>query len=252
MDFVMGLPRTPRGIDCIWVIVDRLTKSAHFLPVRSTFSAERLAYVYIQEIVRLHGVSVSIISDRGYQFTSSFWKAFQRELGTRVKLSIAFHPQTDGQLQCTIQVLYHSSIQMASFEALYGRHCRTPVGWFESSEPRSYNTDLLQESLARARGVMSFGRRGKLNTRYIEPFEILRKVGDVAYELALLLAFSAIHPIFHLSMLRWYIPDKSHVLQYDSVELDDRLTFVEEPIAILARDVCQLRSRSIPVVKIQW
>ena len=92
MDFVSGLPRTSRGMDRIWVIVDRLTKSAHFLPVRSTYTAEHLARVYIQEVVRLHGIPVSIISDRGSQFTSSFWRSFQRELGTRVDLTTAFHP----------------------------------------------------------------------------------------------------------------------------------------------------------------
>ncbi|XP_049378066.1 LOW QUALITY PROTEIN: uncharacterized protein LOC125842802 [Solanum stenotomum] len=321
MDFVVGLPRTSRGVDSIWVIVDRLTKSAHFLPVHTTFSAERLARIYIREVVRLHGVPVAIISDRGSQFTSSFWRAFQEELGTRVHLSTAFHPQTDGQSERTIQVLedmlracvmdfggqwdqflplaefaynnsYHSSIQMAPFEALYGRRCRSPVGWFESTEPRPRGTDLLQEALDQVRviqdrlrtaqsrhqsyadqrrrplrfsvgdrvflrvspmkGVMRFGRRGKLSPRYIGPFEILRTVGEVAYELALPPVFSAIHPVFHVSMLRRYVPDESHVLQYDAVELDDRLTFVEEPVAILSRDVRRLRSRAIPVVKVRW
>ena len=182
MDFVAGLPRTSRGFDSIWVIVDRLTKSAHFLPVQSSFSAERLARIYIREVVRLHGVPVSIISDRGSQFTSSFWRTFQDELGTRVDLSTAFHPQTDGQSERTIQVLedmlracvlefggqwdqflpltefaynnsYHSSIQMAPFEALYGSSCRTPVGWFESTEPRSRGTDLIKEALEKVRVI---------------------------------------------------------------------------------------------------
>ncbi|WMV18791.1 hypothetical protein MTR67_012176 [Solanum verrucosum] len=94
--------------------------------------------------------------------------------------------------------------------------------------------------------------RGKLSPRYIGSFEILRTVGEVAYELALAPAFSAIHPVFHVSMLRRYVPDESHVLQYDAVELDDRLTFVEEPVAILARDVRRLHSRAIPIVKVRW
>ena len=102
------------------------------------------------------------------------------------------------------------------------------------------------------KGVMRFGRRGKLSPRYIGPFEILQTVGEVAYELALPPAFSAIHPVFHVSMLRRYIPDESHVLQYDAIELDDHLTFVEEPFAILARDVRKLRSRAIPIVKVRW
>ncbi|XP_069155859.1 uncharacterized protein [Solanum lycopersicum] len=102
------------------------------------------------------------------------------------------------------------------------------------------------------KGVMRFGRQGKLSPRYIGPFEILRTVGEVAYELALPPEFSVIHPIFHVSMLRRYIPDESYVLQYDAIELDDHLTFVEEPVAIIARDVRKLRSRAIPIVKVRW
>lgn len=92
MDFIVVLPRTQRKFDSIWVIVDRLTKSAHFLPVRTTYSAEHYARLYIKEIVRLHGVSVSIISDRGAQFTANFWRFFQKGLGTQVNLSTIFHP----------------------------------------------------------------------------------------------------------------------------------------------------------------
>ncbi|WMV58222.1 hypothetical protein MTR67_051607 [Solanum verrucosum] len=105
MDFVVGLPRTSRGRDSIWVIVDRLTNSAHFIPVNTSYSAERLARIFIRQVVRIHGVPVSIISDRGHQFTSSFWRPFQDELGTSVDLSTTFHPQTDGQSERTIQVL---------------------------------------------------------------------------------------------------------------------------------------------------
>ena len=146
MDFVVGLPKTLGKFDSIWVIVDRLTKSAHFIPVKVTYNAEKLAKIYISEIIRLHGVPLSIISDRGTQFTYKFWKTLHAELGTRLDLSTAFHPQTDGQSERTIQVLedmlracviefgghwdsflplaefsynnsYHSSIDMAPFEA---------------------------------------------------------------------------------------------------------------------------------------
>ena len=105
MDFITGLPRSRRQHDSIWVIVDRMTKSAHFLPVKTTHSAEDYAKLYIQEIVRLHGVPISIISDRGAQFTAQFWKSFQKGLGSKVNLSTAFHPQTDGQAERTIQTL---------------------------------------------------------------------------------------------------------------------------------------------------
>ena len=105
MDFVTGLPRSFRGFDSIWVIVDRLTKLAHFLPIKTTYKASHYAKLYVDEIVRLHGVPTSIISDRGPQFTSHFWKAFQKALGTWLELSTAFQLQTDGQSKRTIQIL---------------------------------------------------------------------------------------------------------------------------------------------------
>ncbi|KAD3639972.1 hypothetical protein E3N88_29195 [Mikania micrantha] len=156
MDFITKLPRTSSGHDLIWVIVDRLTKSAHFLPIRETYKMEKLARLYIDEIVVRHGVPLSIISDRDSRFTSRFWQSLQQSLGTSVNLNTAYHPQTDGQSERTIQTLedmlrtcildfggswdthlpliefsynnsYHSSIGCAPFEALYGRKCRSPI-----------------------------------------------------------------------------------------------------------------------------
>ena len=95
MDFIMGLPKTTNGYDAIRVIVDRLTKSAHFLPVKKTSTLEKLEEVYVKEIVRLHGVTKSIISDHDTRFTSHFWKCIQEALGTKLKYSTMFHPQTD-------------------------------------------------------------------------------------------------------------------------------------------------------------
>ena len=105
MDFVVGLPKTLGKFDSIWVVVDRLTKSAHFIPVRIDYNAEQLAKVYVKEIVRLHGVPLSIISDRGTQFTSKFWRKLHDELGTQLTFSTTFYPQTDGKSERTIQVL---------------------------------------------------------------------------------------------------------------------------------------------------
>jgi transposase InsO family protein len=158
MDFVVGLPRTPKGRDAIWVVVDRLSKVAHFIPYRSTNSASDLAPIYMREIVRLHGVPKTIVSDRDAKFVSKFWESLQDALGTNVILSTAFHPQTDGQSERTIQTLedmlrscvlswkgsweehlplvefaynnsYHASIRCAPFEVLYGRKCRSPLCW---------------------------------------------------------------------------------------------------------------------------
>ena len=105
MDFVTHLPRTPQRHDAVWVIVNWLTKSAHFLAMRMTFTLERFCRLYIREIVRLHGVPVSIVSDRDPRFMTHFWKSFQKAMGTRLTMSTTFHPQTDGQSERTIQVL---------------------------------------------------------------------------------------------------------------------------------------------------
>ena len=173
MDFVIGLPWTQRQHDAIWVIVDRLTKSAHFLPINVEDSLEKLAQLYVDEIVRLHGVPVSIVSDQDPRFTSRFWPSLQAALGTCLHFSTAFHPQTDGQSERTIQTLedilracvmefkgswdthlalmefaynnsYQASIEMAPFEALYGRKCRTPVCWDEVDERRLVGPELVQ------------------------------------------------------------------------------------------------------------
>ena len=160
MDFVTHLPWTSQKHDAVWVIVDRLTKSAHFLVVRMTFTLEELCKLYIWEIIRLHGVPVSIVSDRDPRFMTQFLKSFQKAMGTQLSMSTAFHPQTDGQSERTIQILedmlraraldlkgsreehlplvefaynnsYQASIQMAPYEALYGRPCRSPICWTE-------------------------------------------------------------------------------------------------------------------------
>jgi hypothetical protein len=105
MDFILSLPKTPTGKDSIWVVVDRLTKSAHFIPIKVKDSMDKLAKLYVQNIVRLHGVPSVIVSDRDYHFTSRFWQSLQKEMGTELKFNTAFHPQTDGQSEQTNQIL---------------------------------------------------------------------------------------------------------------------------------------------------
>ena len=104
MDFVTALPRTPAGHEAVWVVVDRLTKSAHFIPIKMTYPLEKLARLYIREIVRLHGIPKTIVSDRDPRFVSRFWKSLHQAMGTRLSFSTAFHPQTDGQSERVIQV----------------------------------------------------------------------------------------------------------------------------------------------------
>ena len=191
MDFITKLPRTARGVDSIWVVVDRLTKSAHFIPIQESISAERLADIYVREIVARHGVPVSVVSDRDVRFTSRFWKRFHDEMGTRLHFSTAFHPQTDGQSERTIQTLedmlracvldfggcwdtylplaefsynnsYHASIDRPPFEMLYGRKCRTPICWGEvgqrvmgSTEVVLKTTELIQQVRSRLQTAQS-------------------------------------------------------------------------------------------------
>ena len=163
MDFITKLPKTASGHDTIWEIVDRLIKSAHFLPMRENDKMEKLAQIYLKEIISRHGVPTSIISYRDGRFTFEFWRALQRTLRTRLDMSTAYHPQTDGQSERTIQTLenmlracvidfgsswdkhlplaefsynnsYHTSIKAAPFEVLYGRKYRSPICWAELGE----------------------------------------------------------------------------------------------------------------------
>jgi hypothetical protein len=175
MDFIMGLPRTRDGYDSIWVIVDRLTKVAHFIPVKTTYTGARLAELYISRIVCLHGVPKKIVSDRGTQFTSRFWQKLHESMDTKLNFSSAYHPQTDGQRERTNQVLedmlracalkhggswdkslpfaefsynnsYQASLKMAPFEALYGRKCRTPLYWSEIGESQLFKPEIIKEA----------------------------------------------------------------------------------------------------------
>jgi transposase InsO family protein len=156
MDFIVGLPRTQVGYDSIWVIVDHLTKVAHFIPVKTTYSGAKLVELDMSRIMCLHDVPKKIMLDRGSQFTSKFWKKLHESMYTKLNFSSAYHPQTNGQMERTNQILedmlracvlkygkgwdkslpyaefsynnsYQASIEMAPFEALYGRQCRTPM-----------------------------------------------------------------------------------------------------------------------------
>ncbi|GJX46455.1 retrotransposon protein, putative, ty3-gypsy subclass [Tanacetum coccineum] len=175
MDFVTKLPKTASGQDMIWVIVDRLTKSAHFLPAKENDSMEKLTRQYLKEVVSRHGVPVSIISDRDGRFVSQFWQSLQEAFGTQLDMSTAYHPETDGQSERTIQTLedmlracvidfgkgwdrhlpliefsynnsYHTSIKAAPFEALYGRKCRSPICWAEVGDAQLTGPEIVRET----------------------------------------------------------------------------------------------------------
>ncbi|KAL5540705.1 hypothetical protein UlMin_045820 [Ulmus minor] len=181
---------------------------------------------------------------------------------------------------------------MAPYEALYGRKCRSPVHWHESGEHKlmeldfvSVTNDALEKiqmrmkeaqsrqksyadkrkrplefnkgdhvflKVAPMKGVMRFGKKGKLSLRFIGPYEILERIGKTAYQLALPLSLSAVHNVFHVSMLKKYVHDPSHVLQQEPVEIDEKLSYEERPFEILDRKSKELRNKTIHLVKVLW
>ncbi|GJU53038.1 putative reverse transcriptase domain-containing protein [Tanacetum coccineum] len=310
MDFVTKLPKSSQGYDTIWVIVDRLTKSAIFIPMKETDPLEKLARMYLKEVVTRHGIPVSIICDRDPRFASNFWRSLQKALGTSLDMSTAYHPQTDGQSERTIQTLedmlracvidfgngwvkhlplvefsynnsYHASIKAAPFEALYGRKCRSPVCWAEVGEVQLTGPEIVQETTEKIiqvkqrmqaardrqksyadlkrkpmefevgdkvmlkvspwKGVVRFGKRGKLNPRFVGPFKVIKRVGDVAYKLELPKELSRVHNTFHVSNLKKCHADEPLVVPLDGLHFDDKLQFVEEPIEITDREVKRLK-----------
>ncbi|GJU65970.1 putative reverse transcriptase domain-containing protein, partial [Tanacetum coccineum] len=303
------------------VIVDHPTKSAHFLPMREDDMLEKLTRQYLKEVVSKHGVPVSIISDRDGKFTSHFWKSLHKALGTRLDMSTAYHPETDGQSERTIQTLedmlracvldfgkgwdkhlplvefsynnsYHTSIKAAPFEALYGRKCRSPICWAEVGDSQLTGPEIIHETTERIvqikshiqaardrqksyadvrrkplefqvgdkvmlkvspwKGVIRFGKRGKLNPRYIGPFKIIAKVGTVAYRLELPEKLSRVHSTFHVSKLKKCMADEPLAIPLDEIQVDDKLNFIEEPVEIMDREVKRLKQSRIPIVKVRW
>ncbi|KAI3769068.1 hypothetical protein L6452_00164 [Arctium lappa] len=270
----------------------RLTKSAHFLPIKETYSLEKLSRLYIDEIVSRHGVPSSIVSDRDARFTSAFWRSLQRELGSQLKLSTAYHPQTDGHSERTIQTLedmlracvidfkgsweihlpliefsynnsYHASIQASPFEALYGRKCRTPLCWNEVGERQLAGPEIVQVTadkvdqirarlkIARDRQKV-FGKKGKLRPRFVGPFIITDRVGEMAYKLDLPASLSGIHPTFHVSNLKKCLAEADIVVPLEDIQIDEKRSYIEEPVAITDLKIKKLRNKEIRLVKVQW
>ncbi|GJV80169.1 putative reverse transcriptase domain-containing protein [Tanacetum coccineum] len=294
IDFLTKLPRTSSGNDTIWLIMDRLTKSAHFLPMREDYKMDRLARLYLNEIVTRHGVPISVISNHDSRFTSRFWQSIQEALGTRLDISTAYHPQTDGQSERTIQTLKDMlrTVRCAPFEALYGRKCHSPIMGAEVGEDQFIGHGLVHETFEKIsqikdrlkaardrqksyadkrrkllefsmgdhillkvspwKGVVRFGNKGKLAPRFVGPFEIIKKVGLVAYKLDLPKELDGVHDTFHVSNLKKCLADPTLQVPLDEIQVDAKLNFVEEPVEILEREFKKLKRNRIAIVKVQW
>ncbi|GJS77956.1 putative reverse transcriptase domain-containing protein [Tanacetum coccineum] len=249
MDFVTKLPKTSSGHDTIWVIVDRLTKFAHLIPTRETDSMETLTRLYIKEIVSWHGVPISIISDCDSHFTSRFWQSLQSALGTQLRLSMDIIGN-DGQIlsRAPLKNSIGSKVQITvaarDRQRIYANVRRKPLEFQVG--------DRVMLKVSPRKGVICFGKRGKLNPRYIGPFKILKRVGPVAYKLELLKELRNVHNTFHVSNLKKCLSDESLVIPMKELHLNDKLNFVEEPVEVIDREIKQLRQSRIPIVKVRW
>ncbi|KAA0056814.1 pol protein [Cucumis melo var. makuwa] len=274
-----GLPKTLKGYMVIWVVVDRLTKSTHFIlgksksthfiPGKSTYSASKCGQLYMTEIVKLHGVPVSIVYGRYARFTSKFWKGLQLAFDTRLDFSTAFHPQIDGQTERLNKILedmlqacvlkfsgswdshlhliefaynnsYQATIGMVPFEALYDRCCRSPVCWGEVAQSRQ----------------KSYADEQRIEQQFDVGDMVFLKVAPMKDVLSLPLgvspSFFAVHDVFHVSMLRKYVADPTHVVDFEPLQINENLSYNEQLIEILAREVKLLRNRGIALVKVLW
>ncbi|GJS17598.1 putative reverse transcriptase domain-containing protein [Tanacetum coccineum] len=283
MDFIMKFPKSSQGYDTIWVIVDRLTKSAIFVPMRETDLMEKLARIYLKEVVTRHGIPVSIICDRDLRFVSNFSRSLQKALGWVNHFPL---------VEFSYNNSYHDSIKAAPFEALYGRKCRSPVCWAEVGEVQLTGSEIVQETTEKIiqikqriqaardrqksyadlkrkpmefqvgdrvmlkvspwKGVVCFDKLGKLNPIYVGPFKVLEKVRAVAYKLELPQELSRVHNTFHVSNLKKCYADEPLAVPLDGLHIDDKLHFVEEPVEIMDREVKRLKQSRIPIVKVRW
>ncbi|WVZ80520.1 hypothetical protein U9M48_027989, partial [Paspalum notatum var. saurae] len=268
MDFIVGLPRTQKGYDSIWVVIDRFTKAAHFLPVKTTYRAKQYAGLYISRIVALHGVPQTITSDRGSLFVSRFWEHLQTALGTTLIHSSAYHPQTSGQVE-------------------RGRRCRTPLNWSEPGERVTFGPDLVTQAEEQVKLIHNNLKRAQsrqksysdkrrrplafevddhvylrvslmkgyivlLAPRYVGPFKITEQCGPVAYRLELPPYLAAVHDVFHVSQLKKCLRVPEEAVDTSQIQIEPDLTYEEHPIKILDKKQRTTRRRTINFYKVQW
>ncbi|GKE13055.1 putative reverse transcriptase domain-containing protein [Tanacetum coccineum] len=248
--------------------------------------------MYMKEIVARHGIPVSIISDRDSHFTLRVWQSLHKALGTQLNLSTAYHRQTDGQSERTIQTLedmlrscvidfgngwdrhlslvefsynnsYHTSIKVAPFEALYGRKCQSPVCWAEVGEAQLIEPEIIHETTEKIFKIMdrmqaardrqkSYADKRRSLLSLKLEIRLCSRIGPVAYRLELPQELSRVHNVFHVYNLKKCLSDDTLVIPLEEIQLDDKLNFVEEPIEIMDREIKQLKRSRIPIIKVSW
>ncbi|GKC67206.1 putative reverse transcriptase domain-containing protein [Tanacetum coccineum] len=257
---------TMRFATILLSIKDRILAAQNEVVDESDYKMDRLARLYLNKIVARHGVPISIISDYDSSFTSRFWQSMQEVLGTRLDMSTAYHPQTNGQSERTIQTLKDMLrafvlVRCAPFEALYGRKCHPPIMWAKVGECQLIGPELMQETTEKimqikdrlkAACVVRFGKKGKLAPRFVGPFEIIKKVGPVSYRLDLPEELDGIHDTFHVSNLKKCLTDPTLQVPLDEIQVDAKLNFLEEPMEILEREFKKLKRSRIAIIKVRW
>ncbi|KAL4339694.1 hypothetical protein GQ457_08G026290 [Hibiscus cannabinus] len=256
MDFVGVLPLTPSKKDSIWVIVDRLTKSAHFIPIQDNYFLGQLARLYIAEIVRLHGVPTDGQFERVIQILEDMLRGCVIDYRGSWE---EFLPP----VEFVYNNSYQASIKMAPYEALYGHKLILERLKSAFNRKKSY-ADLRRRDvkfefgdevflkISPWRKVLRFGRKGKLSPRFIRPYQNIRQIGPVTYHLELPLELSLIHDVFHVSVLRRYRGDPSRVISTDEVEIRPDLCFEEEPVDVITQEKKVLMRKTIKMVKVLW
>ncbi|GJX48429.1 putative reverse transcriptase domain-containing protein [Tanacetum coccineum] len=289
MDFVTKLPRTSSGHDVIWVIVERLTKSAHFLPMCEDYKMDRLARLYLNKIIARHGMPISIISDHDSRFTSRFWQSMQEALGTTLDMSTSYHPQTDGQSERTIQTL-EDMLRACVMDFGGSWDCRSPILWAKVKEGQLIGPEIVQETTKKIsqikdrlkaardrqksyadrrrkplefsvgyhvlikvspwKSVACFRKKGKLAPTLVGPFEITERISPLVYRLRLPEDLNDVHDTFHLSNLKKCLADQTLHVPLEDIQVDAKLNFMEEPVEILEREFKKLKRSRIPIVKV--
>ncbi|GJU02203.1 putative reverse transcriptase domain-containing protein [Tanacetum coccineum] len=246
MDFVTKLPKSSQGYDTIWVIVDRLTKSAIFMPMRETDPMDKLARMYLKEVVTKHGIPVSIICDRDPRFASNFWRSLQKALGTSLDMSTAYHPQTDGQSERTIQTL-EDMLRCNRFEALYGPESGVQPGWLGDVESLTHWSRISARNNGEDHPDQTKDSNRSRSTKELCRFKARYYKLELPQERA-----GSTNGFSCFPKLKKCYSDDPLVVPLEGLQVDDKLHFVEEPVEIMDREVKQLRQSRVPIVKVRW